>query len=279
MPKIKLAERPLYYMDRGRGSVVVLLHSYLANAFMWTPQVQALETRYRVIVPDLWGHGSSGGLPEGTEDLTALSLHLRLLLDSLDLETFVLAGQSVGGMLAGELALMLPGRVRGLVLMGTYLGPEPETPQAYFLDLLDRVEASGAFSPALLDEVTSLFFQSAAPGMAPPLKASFQRQLYSWPEAAIRESVVPIGRMIFQRRDLRSRLHELRGASTWVMCGEHDRIRPPFESLEMAQGIGCRYMEVPGASHIANLEQPEFVTAAFLSFLSELENVATGLTV
>ena len=261
----------MYYIDRGKGPAVVLLHSYLANAFMWTPQVQALETRYRVIVPDLWGHGSSGALPEGANDLTALSAHLRQLLDRLDLATFALAGQSVGGMLAGELALILPERVQGLVLMGTYLGPEPAAPQAYFLDLLDRVEASGIFSPALLEEVTALFFPSAASPATSSLKASFQKQLTLWPAPAIRESVVPIGRMIFQRRDLRPHLQALRPTGTLVMCGEHDTIRPPTESLAMARTIGCPYTEVPGAGHLANLEHPEFVTGTLVNFLSSLE--------
>lgn len=269
MPKFSLEGRPLYYMDRGKGAAVVLLHSYLANAFMWTPQIRALEQHYRVIVPDLWGHGSSGALPEGVDDLTALTGHMRSLLDSLDLETFFVVGQSVGGMLAAELAFTAPERVNGLVLMGTYLGQEPATPQTYFLSLLDKVEECGGFTPALIDEVTSLFFQSEGAGAVASLKASFQKQLASWRGEVLQGSIVPIGRMIFKRRDLRSRLHELDAASTLVMCGEHDKVRPPSESLEMAQRIGCRYTEVAGASHTSNLEQPEFVTRALLDFLAQ----------
>ncbi|MFC4763747.1 alpha/beta fold hydrolase [Dyella koreensis] len=250
---------------------MVLLHSYLANAFMWTPQVQALETRYRVIVPDLWGHGSSGALPEGTHDLSALTRHVAALIDSLDLETYVVAGQSVGGMMAGELALSSPTRVKGLIMMGTYLGQEPAKPQDYFMRLLDRIDADGTFTPALLDEITALFFQSDVSGATPSLKASFQRQLLSWSMETLRQSILPIGRMIFQRRDLCSRLHELSSTPTLVMCGEHDRVRPTSESVDMAQRIGCRYIEVPGASHTSNLEQPEFVTRAWLGFLAERE--------
>lgn len=263
----------MYYMHRGKGAVVVLLHSYLANAFMWTPQIKTLEQRYRVVVPDLWGHGSSGALPKGTDDLTALTYHIRSMLDSLDLETCFVVGQSVGGMLAAELALMAPERISGLVMMGTYLGQEPVMPRAYFMSMLDKVEACEAFTPALIDEVASMFFQSDRSNAAPSLKASFQKQLASWPAEVLRGSIVPIGRMIFNRRDLRFRLHELDADSTLVMCGEHDQVRPPSESLEMAQCIGCRYMEVPGASHTSNLERPEFVTHELLAFLSELESI------
>lgn len=268
MPRIKLEEQSLYYMDRGHGEAVVLLHSYLANAFMWTPQVQALETRYRVIVPDLWGHGNSGALPENARDLTALTCHIQSLLDALSLETFFLVGQSVGGMLAGELTCMSPQRVNGLVLMSTYLGQEPEVPQSYFMDLLDRIEACASFTPAMLDEVASMFFYAEASGVTQSLKASFQKQMSTLPRETLQRSIVPIGRMIFQRRDLRSQLHKLHAASTLVLCGEHDRVRPPSESAEMAQCIGCRYIEVPGAGHTPNLEHPAFVTHALRSFLA-----------
>lgn len=271
MPKIKLAGSSLYYIDRGRGATVVLLHSYLANAFMWTPQVRALETRYRVIVPDLWGHGSSGALPKGTGGLTALTHQLRSLLDALQIETCVVIGQSVGGMLAAELALMLPECVNGLGLIGTYLGPEPVEPQTYFMRLLDEIEAMGTFTSSLLDEVTSMFFQSGTSDTVSSLKASFERQLSLLSSAALLESIVPIGRMIFQRRDLLDHLHELQATRTLIMCGEHDRVRPPRESMEMAQRIGCRYVTVPEAGHTPNLEQPAFVTDALCVFLDEIE--------
>lgn len=197
---------------------------------------------------------------------------MAMLIDSLNLETYIVVGQSVGGMLAGELALTSPTRVKGLIMMGTYLGQEPAVPQAYFMHLLDRVEASGAFTSALLDEITAMFFRPEASGVSSSLKASFHRQLSSWPMETLRESILPIGRMIFQRRDLCSRLHELSKLPTLVMCGEHDKVRPTSESMEMAQRIGCRYTEVPGASHTSNLEQPEFVTRAWLAFLAEHEN-------
>ncbi|KMW48511.1 alpha/beta hydrolase [Ralstonia pickettii] len=270
MPRIKLVDQSMYYMDRGEGRTIVLLHSYLANAFMWTPQVQALEAHYRVIVPDLWGHGSSGPLPKGTEGLAALTRQLQQLLDSLEVERYVLVGQSIGGMLAAELASISPARAEGVVLIGTHLGAEPAGPQAYFLDMLDRLEASGAFSPALLDEAVSLFFRGSASTTA-SLKASFRKQLSSRSAEALRESIIPIGRMIFQRVDRRSLLDGLAAASTLVMCGEHDSVRPPSESREMAERIGCRYVEVPDASHTSNLEQPEFVTQALLSFLAKLD--------
>ncbi|MDA6077685.1 hypothetical protein O0544_19320 [Edwardsiella anguillarum] len=56
----------MYYEDHGSGFPLVLGHSYLFDADMWRPQIEALSARYRVIVPELWGHGRSAALPEGT---------------------------------------------------------------------------------------------------------------------------------------------------------------------------------------------------------------------
>jgi pimeloyl-ACP methyl ester carboxylesterase len=266
MPKIRVAGKPMFYIDRGSGPVVVLLHSYLANAFMWSPQVQALETRCRVIAPDLWGHGSSGDLPDETEDLADMAGHLHTLLDELELDRYFLVGQSVGGMLAGELALVSPHRVAGLALMATYLGEEPTISQATFLDLLDRIGARGHFDPTLLEEVMSMFFVCDSSAAVPSLKGPFQRQVSSFTSERLKQSIVPIGRMIFRRRSLLAHLGGL-GDSMMVLCGEHDKIRPPSESIHMAKLADCRYLEIPGAGHIPNLECPQFVTSALVDFI------------
>jgi pimeloyl-ACP methyl ester carboxylesterase len=53
------------------------------------------------------------------------------------------------------------------------------------------------------------------------------------------------------------------------MCGDQDKPRPPSETQEMAELIGCPYVLVPQAGHISNLENSAFVTEALLKFLSE----------
>ncbi|MFP3710763.1 alpha/beta fold hydrolase, partial [Paraburkholderia sp. SIMBA_009] len=92
-------------------------HSYLWDAAMWAPQIDALSSRYRVIVPDLWGHGASGPLPEGTQTLDDLAEHASALLDALEIDACAVVGLSVGGMWGARLALREPRRVRSLVLM------------------------------------------------------------------------------------------------------------------------------------------------------------------
>ncbi|WP_429200302.1 alpha/beta fold hydrolase [Luteibacter sp. W1I16] len=73
--------------------------------------------------------------------------------------------------------------------------------------------------------------------------------------------------MIFERRSLLAGLKYIAGDSMMVLCGEHDKIRPPAESIHMARLAGCRYVEVPDAGHIPNLESSAFVTRALVDFI------------
>ena len=267
MPFVTIDGEPLHYVDQGTGPAVLLAGSYLWDQTMWAPQITALSQRYRVIALDLWGHGESGPLPEGTTSLDDVARQALALLDHLDIDRVTLVGLSVGGMWGVRLALSAPQRLNGLVLMDTYVGVEPEATRQYYFSLFKMIEESGVIAPQLLDIVVPIFFR---PGIDPQsaLYQDFRAKLAALPANRLRESIVPMGRITFGRDDLLPRLGELNGATTLVMCGDQDKPRPPSEAHEMAELIGCPCVLVPEAGHISNLENPECVTEALLSFLS-----------
>lgn len=86
------------YIDQGQGFPVLLGHSYLWSAEMWQPQIDALSQHFRVIVPELWGHGGSDAPPAMTIDMHSLVRQHLALLDALDITKCHLVGLSVGGM-------------------------------------------------------------------------------------------------------------------------------------------------------------------------------------
>ena len=110
--------------DVGSGDAVLLGNSFLWDAQMWRPQIDALATHYRVIAPDLWGHGGSGPLPPGTT-MRGLAEHHLALMDHLEIGRFAVVGLSVGAMWAAELALMAPDRVAGVALVNSALRRRP----------------------------------------------------------------------------------------------------------------------------------------------------------
>ncbi|EOH0530534.1 alpha/beta fold hydrolase [Klebsiella aerogenes] len=271
MPMAYISGSSMYYLDRGQGIPIVLLHGFLGNAFMWAPQIAAFEDEFRLIAPDIWGHGNSGELPDGTSNLTIVAHQVLTLLDSLAVEKFILAGHSVGGMLAGEIAVKVPDRVIGLALIDTHLGQEPPQTREYFLNLISVLEEHKYFTSTLIEELQGLFFASHGNNIA-RLKSAFHNDLSKLPRGRIVTSMVPLGRMIFNRRDMATELSLINAASTLVVCGQHDVVRLPAEAQAMAALIGCHYVEVPCAAHTPNLENAEFFTEILTEFIYQIIN-------
>jgi len=267
MPFATIDGQALHYLDQGSGPAVLLAGSYLWDLGMWAPQIEALSRQYRVIALDLWGHGQSGPLPEGTASLDDVARQVLALLDHLEIDSVSLVGLSVGGMWGARLALAAPQRINGLVLMDTYLGAEPEPTRQYYFSLFKQIEDSGTISPQLLDIVVPIFFR---PGIDPQsaLYQDFRAMLAALPPERLRESVVPFGRITFSREDVLAHLSRLNAETTLVICGDQDKPRPPAESREMAELIGCPCLLVPQAGHISSLENPDFVTRALQDFLA-----------
>ena len=265
MPVHGIQGSTLHYLDRGAGFPVLLGHSYLWDATMWAPQIDALSRRYRVIVPDLWGHGESGALPDGTHTLDDLATQASALLDALEIDQCAIVGLSVGGMWGARLALREPRRVRSLVIMDASLEAEPDATRARYFGMLDAIEAAGRIAPPLLDAIVPRFFRPAA-DLDDPVPTAFREALANLPADRLRQSIAPLGRLIFGRPDTLATLAELDAARTLLMCGAGDMARPPSETVKMASVIGCAHALVPDAGHISNLENPAFVTRTLLDW-------------
>ena len=110
----------IVYSAAGSGSVgLVFIHGGLANRTFWDGELKQFAMHYRVIAPDLPGHGESGtnrrrwGIPEFGADVQAV-------IEAEHLKKVVIFGNSLGGPVAIEAALLLPGRVLGVVGVDTF---------------------------------------------------------------------------------------------------------------------------------------------------------------
>lgn len=250
------------YTETGEGFPVLLGHSYLFDKTMWAPQIASLSTKYRVIVPDLWGHGDSPALPSNALTLNDLARdHLRLM-DQLGIAEFAIAGLSVGGMWAAELAALAPERVRALILMDSYISSETPQEQLKYMGMLDAVYNAGAITSPLLDYIVSQFYSTNA--SADDID-DFTRHLTGLPASVLRESIIPLGRMIFGRPDRMEILDHIR-CPVLITHGEHDLPRPSPEGQKMAARLECAFKQIPNAGHISNRENPEFVSSLIANF-------------
>lgn len=105
----------LRVLEAGEGPAVALLHGLGGAASNWLAVAPALAGRARVVVPELPGHGGSSALPAPVATLDAYADRVAGVLDA----PAVVAGHSLGGLVALRLALRHPQFVRGLVLAGS----------------------------------------------------------------------------------------------------------------------------------------------------------------
>lgn len=268
MPVQELKHRRMFYEDIGEGFPVLFGHSYLWDAGMWAPQVEALAASYRCIVPELWGHGASDVPPHDgpvycLEELTA---DYTQLVNALALDRFAVVGLSVGGMWGTRLAMYLPDRVAGLVVAGSDLAAEPTPSKRRFFQMIDTVARAGAVPPQVIEAAYPLFFSDQTLANRAPLVDRFRSFMTGIPHSHL-PGILALGRGIFGREDLTPRLRDI-ACPTRIIVGEQDRSRPPVESERMAQFIRQADLHIiPGAGHICNLEAPDHVTALLEGFL------------
>jgi pimeloyl-ACP methyl ester carboxylesterase len=108
----------MYYEMYGEGSPLILLHGFTQNATFWHPYIDALAEQFRIIVPEMRGHGhSTNPTKQFTHRQAALDLFA--LLDQLGIQQFKTIGFSAGAHTLLHAATQQPARVEAMVLMGT----------------------------------------------------------------------------------------------------------------------------------------------------------------
>lgn len=115
MPQIRTPDGAVInYSDAGSGQPIIFLHGWLMSNLVWAYQ-QRLTENFRIIVPDLRGHGGSGGAVFSYDSCVA---DLGTLLDALGMDKAIVVGWSMGAQIALHSWPQLQSRLAGLVLVG-----------------------------------------------------------------------------------------------------------------------------------------------------------------
>jgi len=117
----------IHYTDQGMGQVIILLHGYLETSEVWDIFSQKLAAKYRVISPDLPGHGQSDIFKE-THTMEHMAEIIKELLESLEIGKAFLAGHSLGGYVALAFAERFPDKLSGYCLLHSH--PLADSPEA-----------------------------------------------------------------------------------------------------------------------------------------------------
>ncbi len=255
----------LSYGDEGTGPAVVLLHGFPLDRTMWDAQVRALSPGYRVIAPDLRGHGRSPA-PDGAYTMDQMAEDVVELLDGLEIQgPVVLGGLSMGGYVSLALALNHPERVRALVLTDTRaLADSPEAAAARE-QTARAVLKAGGLDDVIEGMVARLFARSTfhdRPALVPPIQDVMERTSPMGVAGALRGMAL--------RPDRRPRLKEIT-CPTLVVVGDCDVISPLDEMKALADAMpGARFQVIRGAGHLSPYESPDAFNSALLEFLKDL---------
>jgi len=262
----------LHIESRGQGPVLLLLHGWAMHGGIFAPLVEALVGRFTVLTVDLPGHGHSRGSPlplvaETLADVLAAQLAAREPGWPAATRALV-AGWSLGGLVALALAARHPQRVRGLVMLAASprfvaaddwpAGMDPEVFASFGADLgldypgtLDRFLMLEAQGSARLREALR-FLRDAVHDRGEPTPAALHA-----------------GLDLLQSADLRSCLPDLAVPSLWI-AGRRDRLVGP-QAVRAAAALapGSRHVVFEHAGHAPFLTEPAAVAETITAFAAD----------
>ena len=263
MPQITSGDADIFYEVLGSGPPVVLLHPFPANHNLWKPAAQALTTRYRVILPDLRGHGESG-VGDGPATMEKHAADIARVLDREEVRRAAFVGVSIGGYALFEFWRKYRARVDALVLCNTKA--QADTPEARAV----RLQAA----TFVLERGTELFFGSMIPKLMGKTTRDTRPDLV---EGALRmmrtmspEDVAMVQRGMAERQDSVETLKTI-NVPTMLVTGDEDILTGVAEAELMRQNIsGSEIKLIAKAGHYSPWEQPEEVGKLLRKFLDGL---------
>jgi pimeloyl-ACP methyl ester carboxylesterase len=262
MPTARVNGSELFYQTQGSGDPLLLIAGFACDQTIWSLVLPALAARHRVIVFDNRGVGRSSA-PEGPYTIAQMAADAAGLLDAVGSGPVHVAGHSMGGQIALELALAQPQRVRSLALL-CCAARNDERGKAIIEawgELPRLVDAEMGARLSLPWIYTSAFY--ARPGAVQQrIAAMLAYPFPPDPQGLYHQSRAVSG------FDALDRLGRIR-CPTLVLAGGEDILIPVAFSEELARGIaGAQLVVLPRTGHGLLIESPDAVAAAVLDFLS-----------
>jgi 3-oxoadipate enol-lactonase len=246
----------LFYTTVGGGPAVVLLHPTPVDHRFWMPVAEILAEKYRVIVPDLRGHGQSE-LGEGPITVEKLAADAGRLLDHLEIGKALLGGCSIGGYTLFEIWRTMPARVEAFAFCCSRAQSDNDAARAKREQTIAKVREQG--TAEFIESNLETLIGSAARRRWPEKVAEAREMMQAVPV----ESIVAVQQGLATRPDSVVTARTMR-VPCCVIAGGEDPASPPADMKLLAEqirngGYGAEYSEIPDAGHFAPFEQPELV--------------------
>ena len=257
----------LFYATLGGGPPVILLHPTPVDHRFWLPVAELLAAQYRLIIPDLRGHGQSER-GEGPITVEKLAADAGRLLDELALSKALFAGCSVGGYTLFEIWRTMPARVEGLAFCCSRPQADNDAVRAKRDENIAKIRERGT-ADFIESNLETLLGPTARRRW--PQKIAEAREMM---QAVPAESIIAVQQGLAARPDSVATARTLR-VPCCVLAGGEDPSSPPADMRLLAEqirngGYGAEYNEIPDAGHFAPFEQPELVARILRRFFDSV---------
>lgn len=253
------------YRDEGAGEVLLLIHGIGGSSNSWSGVIPLLAKKYRVIAPDLLGHGESDK-PRGDYSVGAFAVLLRDLLDALDIPQVTVIGHSLGGGIAMQFAHQHGQYCKRIVLIssGGFGGDVGRVLRVLSLPGSELVLPVIASRPAILasNALRALMGSSDSFQASPSLSNRDNRQAFL---RTLRAVVDFRGQAV----SALNRVCSNAVLPTMIISGDQDRIIPVEHARAAHRTMpNSRLHIIPGVHHHPPTERPETVASLIDDFIA-----------
>ena len=260
MLSLRSDDAEIFYEIRGNGPPVVLLHPFPSDHEFWHPVAAALDARYRLVLPDLRGHGDSE-IGEGPALMPKHASDIARVLDAAGIGKAAFVGCSIGGYILFEFWRRFRARVTSLVLCDTR--PQADSAEAR----ANRLKAAAT----VLEQGTEPFIEAMIPKLIGRTTVATRPDLVAGARAMMRkmsaEDISQVQRGIAERPDSVADLKTI-NVPALIAIGEEDILSTVADGELMRQNIaGSQLKVIPKAGHYSPWEQPELVGTVLRQFL------------
>lgn len=261
---LEVDHHTIFYLEGGVGEPIVLLHGFTADKDNWTRFAKSLTPMYHVVAIDLPGFGESSKIGTESYSIAAQVKRIDTIISRLKLDKFHLAGNSMGGTIAGKYTVTAPDRVLSLALLNT--GGIYSCEKSEFARLAERGE-----NPLLIqtpqDYDSMLQFVFVDPPFIPrPIKKYLTTQ--SILHKTFYEKILED--LIEEKYSLEPELIKIQ-VKTLVLWGDTDRLIHVSCTKALEKGLKTSTTVImKNCGHLPMLERPEETAKHYVEFLKKI---------
>lgn len=251
----------LHYRVYGAGSPVLLLHGFGEDGDIWQRQVNALQNKFMLIVPDLPGSGQSAMIPDMS--IEGMADAVFAIVQAEAIENVIVLGHSMGGYIMLAFAEKYPSVTKAIGLVHSSAFADNEEKKATRRKAISFIEKNGSYD-FLKTSIPDLFYQAedADAGVKEALRSLIEKGSDFAPEALIAYYNAMIG-----RPDRTAVLRSFPGPVLFII-GRHDKAIPFDQSMQQCYLPDRSDIHIlDNSAHMGMIEETGKVNAAIEGFL------------